>query len=75
MPTSPEVAETFELTPETAISILEQLNRTLELIQAVPEYGGVICDSLTARQRAEYGVLNCIEVFCTRVVIVKGQSS
>lgn len=61
--------EPIELATDEKIRMLEQLNRTLELLQAAQEI--FVDEELTLRQKVEQSVLTAILLLCTPLVAVK----
>lgn len=66
-----EHVEAVDIVTEKTIRMLEQLNRTLELLQVDTPIGAVIPDRPTPRQVTEEAVLACIQILCTPTVQMK----
>ena len=63
--------EPIEFSTDEKIRMLEQLNRTLELLQSGQEIYGVISEELTLREMVQQSVLECILLLCTPLVAFK----
>jgi hypothetical protein len=75
MLTLTEGFEPIEFSTDKNIRMLEQLNKTLELLQSAQEIGAVKSDRQTLRQKVEEQVLECIAMLCTPLVAVKETSA
>jgi hypothetical protein len=75
MLTLTEGFEPIEFSTDKNIRMLEQLNKTLELLQAAQEIGAVKSDRPTLRQKVEEQVLECIAMLCTPLIAVKETSA
>jgi hypothetical protein len=70
-----ELVHSVDVVTEKTIRMLEQLNRTLELLQNDSPIDAAIPDRPTPRQVTEEAVLACIQILCTPMVQVKRQSA
>jgi hypothetical protein len=75
MLTLSEGFEPIDFSTDKNIRMLEQLNKTLELLQATHEIGTVKSDRPTLRQKVEEQVLECIAMLCTPLIAAKGTSA
>ena len=66
-----EQFESVDVVTEKTIRMLEQLNRTLELLQVDTPIDAAIPDRPTPRQITEEAVLACIQILCTPMVQAK----
>ena len=66
-----ELVKSADVVTENTIRMLEQLNRTLELLQVDLPIYAAIPDRPTPRQVTEEAVLACIQILCTPMVPVK----
>ena len=64
-----EVFEVVEFSTDNNIRMLEQLNKTLELLQSDREI--TVSEEKSARRKTEESVLECIAMLCTPIVAFK----
>jgi len=61
--------EVIEFSTDNNVRMLEQLNKTLELLQSDRQI--TVSEEKSARQKAEESVLQCISMLCTPIVAFK----
>jgi hypothetical protein len=67
-----EIEDSFdvvEFSTDNNIRMLEQLNKTLELLQSEREI--TVSEEKSARKKAEESVLECIRMICTPIIAFK----